>query len=536
MKRVSSVNLKFCFSIINQSKYFLQMSKKFLTLSFYFLWFCVVSSSAQNYSTIVGHTGHSFAARFGPDSVFKYCKLELDTVLPDRVLFHDFLSVEDVPGFSSVVFPWAITDTSWYGYQMMKLNNGDEVYLNQELDSIFFKSNVQLNDSWRMYTYSNGDFIQATLASVSLGDVLGTADSIRSISLQVMDSVNQPISSSINSKTFSISKNFGFTQLLSLQYFPNDLNYYSLKGVENPAMGRYEMGVKEIFNFDVGDVFHYKISAPNLSGIMSHFEKRHVIDKQVYFGGDSIVYIFLDSTLMRMDYHNDPIPLLEWYINFDTLMIHNGLLDPNWRPNYSYSKQLNKLPYQAIDFWSLNIPYHDTIALQKKSILYNGRIQKEVHRVCKQYSPEYIECSPMLSRCEYLGELYVEGLGFVDKLNNISYCGSACCHDYLVYYKKGTEVWGSPIQFLLILGQEDLSRYSGISIGPNPVQDVIRIKNTSLEDLELYFMDGLGRQLKSVQSFSLQNASLDISDFSEGVYYIQVKTKNSIQVIKLLKQ
>jgi hemin uptake protein HemP len=78
-------------------------------------------------------------------------------------------------------------------------------------------------------------------------------------------------------------------------------------------------------------------------------------------------------------------------------------------------------------------------------------------------------------------------------------------------------------------GIADNSQQSDFHLYPNPSSDVLNIKFKEAEDYQMTIIDINGRIIKS-QNLSKQHEKINISEFTDGLYYLRINTKtgNSI--------
>ena len=77
---------------------------------------------------------------------------------------------------------------------------------------------------------------------------------------------------------------------------------------------------------------------------------------------------------------------------------------------------------------------------------------------------------------------------------------------------------------------------TGFEIYPNPAGDFTHINSLHDVILEIRLFDVTGKLLRSVQAGGVQTYQLNIAELPKGVYFVSVKTKNSIYRQKLIKQ
>lgn len=84
--------------------------------------------------------------------------------------------------------------------------------------------------------------------------------------------------------------------------------------------------------------------------------------------------------------------------------------------------------------------------------------------------------------------------------------------------------------------EEDLvlGGIADIGIYPNPANDVIHLTNiTAAQVLELRLYDNMGRLCKATKE---RETSLDISNLSDGMYYLSIRTSEALQTKKVVKK
>jgi hypothetical protein len=81
-----------------------------------------------------------------------------------------------------------------------------------------------------------------------------------------------------------------------------------------------------------------------------------------------------------------------------------------------------------------------------------------------------------------------------------------------------------------------------VKIYPNPFTDNLTIEFSMInkEDVEVSLLDATGKSVKVITNRQFQQVknttSLDMTDLPAGLYFIQLKTNNSLTTQKLLKQ
>jgi hypothetical protein len=88
------------------------------------------------------------------------------------------------------------------------------------------------------------------------------------------------------------------------------------------------------------------------------------------------------------------------------------------------------------------------------------------------------------------------------------------------------------------LGLEAYSILEGIRIYPNPTTDIITIEFKDIDTYEIIMYDHLGKQMERCQAEQTDEKSLDISNYSSGVYVVLIKsdTAQSYRTYQVIKQ
>jgi hypothetical protein len=80
---------------------------------------------------------------------------------------------------------------------------------------------------------------------------------------------------------------------------------------------------------------------------------------------------------------------------------------------------------------------------------------------------------------------------------------------------------------------DQLIEKAGITINPNPTSGIFNIKIAS--DAQVSVLDYTGKVLVNLNCQSNQEQQVNLSDFSQGVYYVVVTKGNEKQTVKIVK-
>ena len=104
--------------------------------------------------------------------------------------------------------------------------------------------------------------------------------------------------------------------------------------------------------------------------------------------------------------------------------------------------------------------------------------------------------------------------------------GETKVNENMIYYNKGSEEWGEPIDFELLTKTEEVqSAKPSLKIYPNPASKSITIKNTKpnreLGHIELF--NATGQKISNWQAHGQNEMTQSISHLPSGFYWLLVK-------------
>ena len=115
---------------------------------------------------------------------------------------------------------------------------------------------------------------------------------------------------------------------------------------------------------------------------------------------------------------------------------------------------------------------------------------------------------------------FIEGLGGPYYSGT---CFEGVYQQQLVYYKKGSETWGTPLS---INQYEGLSEQPKVNIYPNPWNYSTSIAINSTSDVSVSIFDNMGKQV-SIIAYHSGNTTINLnrSDYKPGLYLFLVIPK-----------
>lgn len=302
--------------------------------------------------------------------------------------------------------------------------------------------------------------------------------------------------SSYDGMEIKLSKKSGLVKLLNFYAFGSDneevLKNLTYSGSQNLKDGMYNITAKEIYNYEVGDVFHRK-RAENGPSVGTNITS--TIDSII---SKSISTIIPENKLVYI------------YKIFRIKKTLKGSIVSQNADTITESHVLNE-----INYFSLLLGYYSGSNKITKTIENGATLSGS--------SP----CLNPVLDGGICANTYVEGLG-----GPYYFCRGTIdflyhTYDSLIYYKKGNEEWGKA----LILGNsEEETLQSQITVSPNPTSgfvnfDLGNVSNACKIDL----MDNSGKIVHSETSLGF--TKIDVSSFKKGMYFYSISSENNKRLI-----
>lgn len=493
--------------------------KRFLIFSLLFSW--AFFAAGQDWQTIKSHQKDfykCYPVQSTTNSAKNINAIRIDSAFfsgSDSVFFN-FNSIRDTATFT---FPGCVNDqgASWLGSRVIVNSSGLTTFFNSAGDSIFIKSLALLNEAWPMYTFANGNYLEAKITSIDSVTINGMPDSVKIISLQCKDVGGNAIYNEFNGRDLRISKRYGISKLYDFYNFPADTIAYSITAF-------HVMTVGELYDYNVADEFGYSGSC---SGGPPYGFLLTVLEKHYSPLSDTVYY-----HLKRQDWHYQmnwmPSPHLDFITSTDTNIYesHTNLSDP----------VVSAMPSERIRDTLLNsIGSYEMV--QNDSLVFAGLLT--------YYFPSYVDF--FWDSC-YVGQfeendqtdICVAGCGCytIKRVDNTAAPQISCSGNLNYIMKNGVVLYGHSPVFPSALSIEDLSGSNSIAVYPSPASGslTVRVKlNDALDEEKAVIMDVEGRIVKTTEGIHPGNyeMQIDISELSNGVYFLKIKNiTKRIVVIK----
>jgi hypothetical protein len=478
----------------------------------YLLFLFVLSTQclfAQDYQNIC-----TPGTTFYRSPVNSFMAFRRDSVIPagnSDTIFISYRAIRDTTGSTDCM---DTTNGSVLGRKIVKNHSGWFYFFNKSGDTVKINSQASLNQSWKFCMLPGNAYMEAKVTSIGPDSVLGLIDQVKVITFQAKDAANNDIAHNLNQKSIKISQHYGLSKSLDIYSIPDDTTFFVLAGKTFPALGMQDLTWQEIYNFEVGDVFHY--SAWSNGAGWKTIKK--VLSKTAY-GIDSIVYT-MEHCVKTLE-ANYP-----YYETTHDTITTKYILSTN--PDNSL---LSRLPDEFFPYNIVADAYsYSMFASQNRKVksifqneyLYSGRYNNE--DTCWRRSEGYYTFSVKGN--------YAEGLGkTLDYLYLYNEGQPQHREEDLVYYKKGSEIWGTPVStdcFSLVGIPQTGKKEITVSITPNPVETRTEIQVSDLtENDNSYFIlkDFLGRSV--MQNNLVSNPyNLNREGLPAGLYFLSVYNKN----------
>jgi hypothetical protein len=424
--------------------------------------------------------------------------LRIDSVQNQtNTVLHPFATIQEVHA-DGCISPYK---ASWIGEKVLVAPNGSNYFFNRNGDTIRIDVQATLNQTWIAFNSADTLKIEATVSTIASGNVMGIADTLKTIVFKALDLSGKTVENAVNNKRLVISKNHGFVETLNFYLFPNlntrvpasSLSSYNLVGLSNPNIGVQNLTWFDAHNFQVGDELHVH---EHNTGDESHIDPLHDFDNRCIYKyikrsmyPDSIVYryarqqsiqwVYADST--KSVYHNDTV---KWVV------LANAAFD-----------QVPGVPIVADQ------------TVYSMYMLYTELREK----VDPSSYLMYVENGNCFGKQEgegcFIDKRYIEGLGG-PYYSCTGYMGETQ-ERKLVYYKKGQTEWGTQ---LVLTGLPNIERNKSVQVRYNSDLKEVAFRLSEADgtqEVQIFTQTG---QLVKINQFEGTECRLCLDGYPQGVY------------------
>jgi len=426
----------------------------------------------------------------------------------------------------------------------MSALGGENFFFNSLGQGIRISTLRQPGQPWICCGISDTSLLYATVFSMDVESILGEADSVKYISFQAKSYAGTLLPHPMNTQVFVLSKHFGMITLYDFYSFPDysvgfpvNSPVHLLAGIETAgsSKGEHNLCLKEVYTLAPGDIFH----------TVDGGSDPHYLPPVT-----ETISVVIDSA-WNPDHHSITYTFSRFYHYF------NG--QPDGKHIYikdTVSKSYVISPDECRNFD--NFPeqtgfcYDTSGALKSVSSFaqyrggsYNSR---RVKIRGNTYLP-YSFCSDTLvgmyspyGESSYNSEYYIDGCSgpyYYDSYTNWYHDTHATFYE-LVYFKKGSETWGTPLDTTNWIIPHIIPATEQISflLYPNPSGNLVTITIPGAEkpDYRLVVFSLSGIKVCEMK-VSENEFTFDVSDYCKGMYFLKFY-KDNLQVgqQKLIKQ
>lgn len=403
---------------------------------------------------------------------------------------------------------------SWLGEKLVVYANGDHVYRNKMDNTILLKPSATLGTSWSLSELEDGAYVEATIVEKAEVEILGLLDSVCRIELMVKDSMGLMLEHELNETHIAVGQQIGFVETLNFYDFPETTSSTDLIGFSNDQdYGLVPPSFAEIFNFEVGTEFHYyQYSETEWIPIdrYTRYEIVTVLDKYVSTELDTFSYTLEVQVLNITDMSGESIRI------DSSIYTYNQI--------YSKTKygHLEALPYQ-IHAFDTDIYSFSELHLEEDEIIVTSQ---------DYFFYEEPNClSSVVGQGVFWERSYKPCLGnFFEEDRYSVYFRE------MVYYKKGEEEWGIPLDLNALDVDEYYLPESSFEVFPNPVETTMNIQSSSIQNdfITIELFDLSGQLLFQENRWFNGAAAIKIPSPYNGLGVLNIKTSEGIYTEKIL--
>jgi hypothetical protein len=400
-------------------------------------------------------------------------------------------------------------------------------------DVFTIQSTSPIGGSWHFYNYHTiNHYVEASVTQINEINFIGITDSVKTLSLQRKNASGQNIDDPINGQKILLSKNYGLIRLPKFDEFHTNLKFLDLCGKNNPVTGRTNLTFEEIFDFQPGDEFHtqylytpYVNYYPTDEGSVIQI----ILDKIESSSVDTVIYRIAEC---KNNIRRNGMSVPVYTRTIDTIMRQYILSD------YNQLRSEPKEPYLLNDW--MEYLSDNSMGMSANSFMYLTSIPWKLTDASgilwNWGSPD---CWNYATFDDYGGSsFFYKGIGGP----YYSWMGTNITFNYnkLVYYKKGSETWGTPLNCdsLLQVGTEEYDIKEDVKFYPNPTTGKVTITLPAATKFpcELRLTDISGR-VADKYILSSNTQFIDITNLKPGLYFARLVYENELMYIgKIMKQ
>ena len=443
---------------------------------------------------------------------------------------------------------------SWLGKDVIQRSDGTFLFDNIWHDTVIIKSQALLGDTWRFFDDTTNIHYTATVTSFDTMTVLGSLDSIKTITITADTAGIPRLSDPVNNFQIKLSKDHGFVQIFDLYTFP----YHLPDSLSDIAFVEYYLdliiGRNDGVSYDfLPGPWHYggvyipdttnsvfrlvSLHNPTKMGIYSFVNgdvyKHYRSESHLLGGGGAWIYTDFDDTVINSFYtattssyyiskhYNEITYPAGSLVHHDIVQTEGGdttqLIDPYLMPEEKGSQYFyHYLPNEGPDtsYCSIKGRY----VVNKEHIATNATVvygnNVDIGRAL------FLESST-----------YYEGYGLWGyKLRNVTM--QIDIDDNTTYfYKNGVVCYGA-YRWLTVINDVN-APITEVQLIPNPANELLTVKTNITGAYPITITNILG-QLVSTSLATTENEVINISTLANGLYNTTVTDTHGNRVTQKL--
>lgn len=386
----------------------------------FFLLVCFKFAMAQPWSTVKNTGINFYLAEDNRHTLHRLNLLKSDTLAPDQIRF-EFNKTPTVNPYRNDCF--VKEKATWIGYQVLRETSGVEKYLNYASDTLVFHTQANLNDMWQLFTYADSSYITATVDSVTTLSFMGISDSVKYIRLYRYQQDGSIATDLMNGVRVIISKNYGWIRTLAWINFPEVKRIY----LSNTEIEKYNFS--QTF-FLSGNSQINKGLLPNFNEFISDFEVNDEIHSRY---STSPPYTFTEIKTILSKTKADSFTIYTSRILRKYLKWKNQ----SQSDSFAYSIQTDTIRHSYGEMWPQTVRF--SYLPKTKRLNLDGMGNRYVWS-----NKDSCYATESGSSVNVHRKNSIQGIGNFYGFS--SYSQQSYSFEP-VYYKKGNEVWGTPLAF-----------------------------------------------------------------------------------------
>jgi len=430
-------------------------------------------------------------------------------------LFFSFLTIRHQQPCADIVHG------SVLGRKVYKTSSGGFSFYNKNGDTIYINSTGSLNEQWKLCILGDSGYLQATVSELSSIPIFGIDDSLKIITLQAFLNNGQPFTHPANSKEIHLSQSFGLVLFYDVYYFPSSIVSYDLIGKDEQQLGIQAITPEGAFDFNIGDIFHYKKSGGTTRGE----NPGNPQDPPPHWGYDGYVIKNILQKTLFPEYVSYLIERCDstYYWSYEKGeskdIIHDTIIEQYYfatLANSSFGLPIEFRPQGSFaHFYQL---YISTITSEIEQLVIRNKWG--LSGTC--WEPT----SPLTVYAPLITEKYNMGLGQTYYYNN-NYWFYFFHKNELVYYEKEGISWGVP-EYLncdeLVSTSSPEKTDLRTTVYPNPTQSAITVSTPNFKHgqlLHFELFDFLGQAVFEASLLD-HESHLNLPSLPPGLFIWQV--------------